>query len=160
VARRDVGGYDPRQRWAAWLAPYVVAVREGATVAFRTARREREEERARALRQAMPLGQRVLVLTAAGVAAVGAVGAVTAALASRRPGGAEPEGRTATDQLRSTMEAGRERVTGMAREARQRVRGDEPAPAVTGGTPAGPETAYPSPEAASDRSRRGTAASR
>jgi hypothetical protein len=124
--------YHPRQIWEMNLAPLVVAAREGAAHAARTA----SLERARVRRQPAWWQQRWVMVTAAGLAVVGAAGGVYAAMSRRRSasrGFAEPNSRASmgqmpaagherTNGLRSTMGSGRTKMTGMARNMVHKLR--------------------------------------
>jgi hypothetical protein len=126
--------YDPRQIWAMNLAPLVVAAREGAAQAVRTASRER----ARVRQQPAWWQQRWVVATATGLAVVGAAGAVYAVVASRRSGNRRfgestgygtdrtPAGsHERADGVKSTVGSGRAKVSGMARNVVHKFRGSE-----------------------------------
>jgi hypothetical protein len=169
VAKHSTTAYDPRQIWSANLAPLVTAARQGAAHAARAASRER----ARA-RQEPPRWwrQRWLVMTAAAVTIAGAAGGVYAVLARRRSSTARhaetgvrpaPSNGATTNGIRSTMENGREKVTGLARSVVHRVRRDGPdqtAPAPSGGvapSAAVPDGAAPSGTATGEPARPGMA---
>lgn len=133
--------YEPRQIWAMNLAPLVVAAREGAAQAARTASRER----ARVRRQPAWWQQRWVIASTAGVAVLGAAGGVYAILANRRARmsrqpvpGAEPGVRA--DGYRST-ESGRARVSGLARNMVHRLRRSEQEPVAVPEAPRTPEPA-------------------
>jgi hypothetical protein len=122
--------YDPRQIWATNLAPLVVAAREGAAHAARTASRER----ARVRRQPAWWQQRWVIVTTGGLAVLGAAGGVYAVLASRRSrtsrhaadstgGGLGAQ----ADGFRST-ESGRAKVSDLARNVVHKLRRGEPEP--------------------------------
>jgi hypothetical protein len=123
--------YDPRQIWAMNLAPLVVAAREGAAQAARTASRER----ALARRQPAWWQQRWVMVTTAGLAVMGAAGGTYAVLAARRsrasrqavPGSGSGLGPSQADGYRST-ESGRARVTGLARNVVHKLRRGEQEP--------------------------------
>jgi hypothetical protein len=130
--KNGTAAYDPRQIWATNLAPLVVAAREGAAHAARTASRER----ARARREPAWWRQRWVIITTAGLAVVGAAGGVYAMLASQRSRGsrhAMPSGGMGFDDqphaggFTSTMGSGRAKVTDLARNVVHKLRGGEPA---------------------------------
>jgi hypothetical protein len=137
VARNSDGNstaYDPRQIWATNLAPLVVAAREGAAQAARTASRER----ARARQQPAWWQRRWVIVSAAGLAVVGAAGGVYAAVANRRGvhrgyavptdtgmSGTPGAGQERANGLRSTMDTGKARMTDAARTMVHKLRGDE-----------------------------------
>ena len=127
MARKHTTAYDPRTIWSTNLAPLVTAAREGAGQASRTARKERE----RARHQRQWWRQRWLYVSATGLVLAGAGGAVFQAVAKRRavadesPGtGAKSAGATTADAIRSTVESGREKVTGATRTVLHKIRPD------------------------------------
>jgi hypothetical protein len=126
-----IAAYDPRQIWAANLAPLVTAAREGTAHAARTA----SKQRARARHEPAWWRQRWVIITAAGVAVAGAAGGVYATLASRRSRSsrhATPGTHPGLDEqpqpngFKSTVDSGRSKVTGLARSMAHKLRGDEP----------------------------------
>jgi hypothetical protein len=136
----NTAAYNPRQIWTMNLAPLVVAAREGAAHAARTA----SLERARVRQQPPWWQQRWVMVTATGLAVVGAAGGVYAAVARRRsansPGYPEPGGRAMpaagherSNGLKSTMESGRTKMTGVARNMVHKLRRND-------GGEFGPET--------------------
>jgi hypothetical protein len=137
-----IAAYDPRQIWAVNLAPLVAAAREGAAHAARTA----SKQRARARQEPAWWRQRWVMVTVAGLAVAGAAGGVYATLASRRSRGSRhaaagaPVGldeQPLPNGLKSTMDVGRTKVSGLARNVAHKLRGngqDGPA-AHPAGTP-------------------------
>ena len=129
----STAAYYPRQIWTTNLAPLVVAAREGAAQAARTASRER----ARARQQPAWWQQRWVLMTTAGLAVVGAAGGMYAVLASRRSRnsrhtatstGGGLGGQSQADGFKSTTDSGRAKVTGAARNMVHKLRGGEQQP--------------------------------
>jgi hypothetical protein len=116
VAKDSTAAYDPRQLWAANLAPLVTAAREGAAHAARTAGRER----ARARQESQWWRQHWLIVAVAGLVVAGAAGGAYAA--TRRSSVDNPP----ASSERSTMDAGRGKVAGLARTVAHKFRGDGP----------------------------------
>lgn len=134
--------YDPRQIWAMDVAPLVVAAREGAVQAARTARRER----ARVRREPAWWQQRWVMVSTAGLAVLGAAGGIYAVLASQRSGSSRHVAAgtggglgAQADGYRST-ESGRAKVTGLARNMVHKLRRGEQQP-MSPGTQQMPEPA-------------------
>ena len=140
--------YDPRQVWATSVAPLITAAREAAAHAARTA----SQERARARREESPWWrQRWVAMTVAGVAAAGTAAGVSAVLIRRRsanramgvdvnrepgggPSGSAGPGAGGAGGIRSTVEAGRDKVASAARTVIHKVRRNDGAlePAKSG----------------------------
>lgn len=125
INRNGTASYDPRELWVANVAPLVAAAREAASHAASAAR----AQRARASQPPPPWWQRRwLMYTATGLAVGGVAGAVYA-MAKRgsqaKPGAdeltARPE-QAVPGGMRSTMEAGRDRVAGATRTMMHKIR--------------------------------------
>jgi hypothetical protein len=115
--------YDPRELWATNVVPFVVAAREGATHAARTAR----VERSRLHRQPPWWQQRWVVVTACGLAVVGVAGAAYSMMKRRsrsKPVFDEMTGTPARTEggSRSTIESGRKKVAGATRTMMHKIR--------------------------------------
>jgi hypothetical protein len=128
VAKKRTPEFQPRKFWATNLAPLVTGARQGASHAAHTARKERE----RARRQSQRWRYRWLYLTATGLVVAGASAGVYRAATKRHPDSPEAEksqleqaGGATADAVRSTVESGREKVTGAARNMLHKIRRDE-----------------------------------
>jgi hypothetical protein len=114
VAKDSIAVYDPRQLWAANLAPLVAAAREGAAHAARTAGRQR----ARARQESQWWRRRWVIVAGAGLVIAGAAGGAYAAMAGRRSSAQRPAAGA------ERVETGRDKVTGLARTVAHKLRGN------------------------------------
>lgn len=128
-ARIGTVRYDPRELWATNVAPLVVAAREGANRAARTAR----AERARMVQRQSPWWRRRwVVFTASGLMVAAAAGSAYAVMTNRRSQAkpdademtSQPEGTGAAGGIKSTVEAGREKVADATRTVMHKIRRD------------------------------------